>query len=309
MTLRVTFLGTAGAVPTTERNPSGVFLNREGDQFLFDAGEGIQRQMMRFNTGFGVSDVFLTHLHGDHIYGLPGLLETWEFNDRSEPLSIHTPAGTRSDLIALITACGTQPNFPVHVSELEPGETALERESYTIQAIETDHRSRSVGYALVEADRRGRFDRDRAEELGVPVGPKFSRLHEGESVELEDGTVVQPDQVVGPPRPGRRLVITGDTRPTEDVVSAAESADLLIHDAMFAQDFHDRAVETGHSTAKDAASVATRADVARLVLTHISSRYAGDASRLLAEAKSVFDGEIVLARDGLEIDVPFPDEA
>jgi ribonuclease Z len=307
MTLRVTFLGTAGAVPTTERNPSGVFLNREGDCLLFDAGEGTQRQMMRFGTGFSVSDVFLTHLHGDHVYGLPGLLETLDFNDRAEPLTIHTPRRTREDVTALLTACGGSPSFPVHVAEVAPGETAIEAEDYEVRAFATDHRTTSVGYALIEEDRKGRFDRERAEELGVPVGPKFSRLHEGEPVELEDGTVVEPDQVVGRPRPGRRVVYTGDTRPCQSAIDVAADADLLIHDATFGSEYADRARDTGHATAREAAAVANAAGATRLVLTHVSSRYAGDASVLAREASEAFDGEARVAHDGLEIEVPYPE--
>jgi ribonuclease Z len=307
MSLRVTFLGTAGAVPTTERNPSGVFLNREGDCLLFDAGEGTQRQMMRFGTGFSVSDVFLTHLHGDHVYGLPGLLETLDFNDRAEPLTIHTPRRTREDVTALLTACGGSPSFPVHVAGVGPGETAIAAEDYEVRAFATDHRTTSVGYALIEEDRKGRFDRERAEELGVPVGPKFSRLHEGEPVELEDGTVVEPDQVVGRPRPGRRVVYTGDTRPCQSAIDVAADADLLIHDATFGSEYADRARDTGHATAREAAAVANAAGATRLVLTHVSSRYAGDASVLAREASEAFDGEARVAHDGLEIEVPYPE--
>lgn len=307
MTLRVTFLGTAGAVPTTERNPSGIHVNRDGDELLIDVGEGIQRQMMRYNTGFSISDIFLTHLHGDHVYGLPGLLETLSFNDRTAGLTIHTPRHTREDVVALATVCGTDPSFPVNVVETSPGDVPVSREAYEVQTIGVDHRTRAVGYALVEADRRGRFHRDRAEKLGVPVGPLFSRLHEGESVELEDGTVVRPDEVVGPPRPGRRVVFSGDTRPVKSVEEAASNADLLIHDATFGDEFAERAVETGHSTAREAGEIAQSADATRLVLTHISSRYSGDPSVLAREASEEFNGDVTVAHDGLEIDVPFPD--
>ncbi|HKJ59459.1 MAG TPA: ribonuclease Z [Halobacteriales archaeon] len=307
MTLRVTFLGTSGAVPTTERSPSAVFVNREGDELLFDCGEGTQRQMMRYGTGFAVSAIFLTHVHGDHVFGLPGLLHTWSFQGRDEPLSIYTPRGTRSDVVSLITACGGDFSYPVHVSEVAPGETAFEGDEYAVVAFETVHRTRSVGYALVEDERKGRFFRGKAEELGVPVGPKFGRLHEGEPVELEDGTVVEPEQVVGPPRPGRKVVYTGDTSPADSVVEAADGADLLIHDASFAEDDAERARETGHSTAREAGEVATRAGVDELVLTHVSPRYSGDASVLVSEAREAFDGEVVLARDGREVDVVYPD--
>jgi len=307
MTLRVTFLGTSGAVPTTERSPSAVFVNREGDELLFDCGEGTQRQMMRYGTGFSVSAIFLTHVHGDHVFGLPGLCHTWSFQGREEALSIYTPEGTRSDVFSLVTACGGEFSYPVHVSEVAPGETAFEGDGYAVVAFATDHRTRSVGYALVEDERKGRFFREKAEDLGVPVGPKFSKLHEGEPVELEDGTVVEPEQVVGPPRPGRKVVYTGDTSPAESVVEAAAGADVLIHDASFADEDAGRARETGHATAREAGEVAARAGADELVLTHISPRYSGDASVLVAEAREAFDGSVVLARDGLEVDVPYRD--
>ncbi|MGM0371981.1 MAG: ribonuclease Z [Halobacteriota archaeon] len=309
MSLRVTFLGTSGAIPTTDRNPSSVFLRRSGEAFLFDVGEGTQRQMMRFGTGFDVDAVFLTHAHGDHVLGLPGLIQTWGFNGRSEPLVIYTPEGTRTSVVELIHAIGHEPEFPVSVEEVSPGSTIREREEYRIQSIGVDHDAPAVGYALVEADRKGRFDRERAEELGVPAGPLFSRLHEGESVELEDGTVVDPDQVVGPSRPGRTVVYTGDTRPTHTVESAAEDADLLIHDATFADDEAGRARETRHSTAREAARLAGKAGVKQLVLTHVSPRYAGNTGLLLREARDAFDGEIVLAEDGRTIEVPYPESA
>ena len=306
MTLCVTFLGTSGAVPTTERNPSAVFCNYEGHELLFDAGEGTQRQMMRFKTGFSIAHVFLTHLHGDHVLGLPGLAQTMDFNDRTDPLAVHAPRGTRERVERLLTATGARPTFPVQINEVGSGEVALRSEDFVVRAFGTDHRVRSVGYVLSENDRKGRFDRERAEALGVPVGPKFSQLHGGESVELEDGTVVRSEQVVGPPRPGRTLVYTGDTRPAESTVEAAADADLLIHDATFASDRTGRARRTAHSTAAEAADVASRAGAKRLALTHVSSRYAGDISPLERDVED-FDGEAFVADDGLERDVPYPD--
>ena len=170
-----------------------------------------------------------------------------------------------------------------------------------------DHRTTAVGYAIVEDDRKGRFDREKAEtELGIPPGPKYSKLHEGESVE-HDGRTVDPEEVVGPPRPGRRLVYTGDTRPTDSVVEAAADADLLVHDGTFADDWADRARETGHATAREAASVAREAGAKRLALVHISSRYAGDHSPIERQASEAFDGEVFVPDDGDRFEVPFPD--
>nr|WP_254268127.1 ribonuclease Z [Halorussus aquaticus] len=306
--MRVTFLGTGGAVPTTERNPSSVLVNRDGDRLLFDAGEGTQRQMMRFGTGFTISDIFVTHLHGDHVLGLPGLIQTLDFNDRDEALSIYAPAGTEEDIDALVHAADNRPSFPVHVYGVGPDEAAIRRDDYEVRTYRTDHDTNSLGYALVEDDRKGRFDREKAEELGVPVGPKFSQLHEGNPVELEDGTVVEPEQVVGDARPGRTVVYTGDTRPISAVAEIAADADLLIHDATFADDRADRAASTGHSTARQAAEIARRADAERLALTHISSRYAGDVSDHLAEAREAFDGEAFVPDDGEIREIPYPDE-
>ena len=308
MSLRVTFLGTGGAVPTTERAPSAVFLNRDGERFLLDCGEGTQRQMMRFGTGFGVEHVFVTHLHGDHVLGIPGLVQSWDFNDREAPLAIHGPPGSRRRLQGLVRAAGHDPGFPVRVTEVSPGGVALDGEDFEVRAFETEHRTTSQGYALVEDDRPGRFDRETAEEeLGIPPGPAYGRLHDGESVELDDGRVVDPDQVVGDPRPGRKLVYTGDTRPLDRTRSVAADADLLIHDATFADDETGRAASTGHSTAREAARVAADAGVDSLALTHVSSRYAGDASRHAAEAGEVFDGDCFVAEDGRTVAVSFPE--
>ncbi len=308
MTLRVTFLGTSGAVPTVERAPSAIHLNREGDEILWDCGEGTQRQMMRFNTGFGVSHVFVTHLHGDHVFGIPGLVQSLGFNGRDAPLAVHGPPGTRRHLRSLVHAAGHDPGFPVRINEVSPGGVALDRPEYQIKAFETDHRTTSVGYALVEDDRPGRFDREKAEnDLGIPPGPKYGQLHAGNPVELEDGRVIHPEEVVGPPRPGRRVVYTGDTRPVETTVDIASNADLLVHDATFGREAQDRARQTAHSTAAEAGEVATRAEVRRLALTHVSSRYAGQASRLEREAKETFEGDVFLPDDGDRIEIPFPD--
>ena len=307
MSLRVTFLGTGGAVPTPRRNTAGIFLAREGEQLLFDAGEGTQRQMMRFNTGFAVSHVFVTHLHGDHVLGLPGLLQTWDFQDREAPLTIHAPRGTRETLLELVHVLDHDPAFPISIDEVAPGEVAYRAEEYEVRAFPVDHRTRAVGWALIEDARKGRFDRERAEELGVPVGPKFSRLHEGEPVELDDGTVVESDQVVGPPRPGRSLVYTGDTRPTEETARVVDAPDLLIHDGTFADDRADRASETAHSTAREAGRIAAAANARQLALVSISSRYADDVSAHEREASEAFDGTVLIPEDGTQVDLPFPD--
>ncbi|MUV85682.1 ribonuclease Z [Natronomonas sp. CBA1123] len=306
MSLCVTFLGTGGAVPTTQRNTSSVFCRREGERFLFDCGEGTQRQMMRFGTGFGVSHIFVSHLHADHTLGIPGLLQTMDFNERTEPLAIHVPSGQQRRIERLVGSTGTDPSFPIRVHGVDDGDVALDADDYEIRAFATDHDTPSVGYALVEDDRKGRFDRERAEELGVPVGPKFQRLHAGEDVELEDGTVVRSEEVVGDPRPGRTLVYTGDTRPSDRTAEVAADADLLIHDATFAADNAERAGRTAHSTAAQAAEIAAEAGAKRLALVHVSSRYAGNVSPIEREAREVFGNEAFVPDDGDELDVPYP---
>ncbi len=305
--MRVTFLGTSGAVPTTVRNPSALLVEREGDRLLFDCGEGTQRQMMRYGTGFDVEHIFITHLHGDHIFGLPGLTQTWDFQDREKPLAIHAPAGTRDRLEQLLSVTGDSPSYPVRISQVSAGDVVLDREEYEVRAVQVNHRTNAVGYALVEDDRKGEFDRERAEEvLGIPPGPKYSKLHAGEPVE-HDGRTVQPEEVVGSPRPGRRFVYTGDTRPTDGVVKAARDADLLVHDGTFGEEHRERALKTAHSTAREAGQVAQDAGVKRLALTHISTRYTGQGSQLESEARQRFDGTVFVADDGMQVTIPFPD--
>lgn len=305
--MRLTFLGTSGAVPTTERNPSALVIEREGDRLLFDCGEGTQRQMMHFEAGFDIGHIFLTHLHGDHILGLPGLLQTLDFNEREKPIAIHVPAGTRSQIERLISATNDRPSYPVRVKQASAGDTVLDKSEYEVRAVEVNHQTNAVGYALVEDDRKGRFDRKKAEEeLGLSPGPEYSKLHRGEPVEHE-GRTIRPAEVVGPPRPGRTVVYTGDTRPTGSVVEAAEDADLLIHDGTFGEEHADRARKTAHSTAREAARVARDADAKRLALTHLSTRYTGRGWQLENEAAEVFDGRVFMADDGMRVDIPYPD--
>ncbi|MEF8785673.1 MAG: ribonuclease Z [Haloarculaceae archaeon] len=307
--MRVTFLGTSGAVPTTQRNPSAIQVEREGDRLLLDCGEGTQRQMMRYGTGFDIDHIFVTHMHGDHVLGLPGLIQTLDFNGRDDALAIHAPSGTRERVERLVAATGERPSFPVRIHQISPGEVALSNEEYEVRAIDVTHRTNAVGYVVDEEDRKGRFDREYAEEeLGLSPGPEYSKLHNGEAVE-HDGRTIQPEEVVGPPRPGRRLVYTGDTRPCNSVIEAAEDADLLIHDSMFDDSRIDRARETGHSTAREAAEVANEAGAKRLALTHISSRYAGHGWHdLESEGEHTFEGNTVfVAEDGMEVEIPYPD--
>jgi len=308
MSLSVTFLGTGGAVPSVQRNTSSVLVRRGGDRLMFDCGEGTQRQLMRYGAGFGISQLFVTHLHGDHVLGIPGLVQTMEFNDREAPLAIHVPGGRSRAMHELLDGTSSRPSFPVRVNEVTPGTVATRAAEYEVRAFETDHRTASVGYALVEDERKGRFDRERAEELGIPAGPLFSKLHAGDAIELEDGTRVESAEVVGPARPGRRLVYTGDTRPTEATADSAAEADLLIHDATFGDEHEERAMATGHATARAAGTIASRAAVRRLALTHVSSRYGDQVSHLEKEAREVFDGELFVPDDGHSLEIPLREQ-
>jgi ribonuclease Z len=301
--LTATFLGTGAATPTVDRNVAGLAVQREGETVLFDCGEGNQRQMMRYGVGFSFAEIFFTHYHADHILGVTGLLRTMGLQDRTAPVTLYGPRGAQQVLGAAI-ALGIERNkFPVEIREIRPGDR-LRREQYDIVVFETEHRRDTVGFALAEHTRLGRFNPERARELGVPEGPLWGRLHKGETVSLDDGRSISPADLVGSPRLGRTLVYSGDTRPSLAVVEASRGADLLIHEATFGSDELERAKETGHSTAAEAARVAVEAGVRRLVLTHISPRYTRDAPELLAEAKAIFP-ETVVARDGLTVDVPF----
>jgi ribonuclease Z len=302
--IRVTFLGTAAARPTVGRNVSALAVQREGTVMLFDCGEGTQRQMMRYATGFAVDDIFFTHLHADHFLGVIGLVRTMGLQGRTEPMRLWAPRGGAAILDAAVNLGVERVGFEITVRELEPGESVA-RDEYDIVAFRARHGMNSLGYALIEHERLGRFHPERARELGVPAGPLFGKLHRGEAVEV-DGRVVRPEDVVGAPRPGRRVVYTGDTRPCPDTVRIAQAADLLIHDATFCDDERERARATGHSTAREAARVAEKAGVARLAITHVSARYAEDIRPLEREARHVFRNTVV-AYDGLAIEVPFAD--
>ena len=288
------------------RNVSALALKREGRTFLLDCGEGTQRQMMRYGVGFSLDDILITHLHSDHYLGLAGLLRTMSLQGREAPLRIWAPRGAGAALRTLRDLGGNRLNFDAPVRELATGDvvTAVEGEGYRLVAFPTDHTRASVGFALIEDPRPGRFDVNAARQLGVPEGPLFGRLHRGERVELDDGRRVGPEDLVGPPRPGRTLVYTGDTRPAAATVEIARGADLLVHEATFSEGEARRARETGHSTAAEAARVAAEADVRRLVLTHVSARYAERPGRLLDEAREVF-ARTDLARDGWSVEVPF----
>ena len=311
--LTVTFLGTSAARPTVERNVSGLAIHREGETLLFECGEGTQRQMMRYGVSFALSEIFFTHFHADHFLGVIGLIRTLGLQGRPEPLFLYGPKGAKRVLGTALTLGVERVPFPVEIVEVKAGDTVQratgngKRLGYDVCAFPTEHGGGpSIGYVLREHVRRGRFDVEKARAMGIPEGPLWGKLTKGEDVQLTDGQTVRPSDLVGPSRPGRLVAFTGDTRPCAATVDAAQGADLLIHEATFGEEERDRARDTGHATAKEAAQVALAARAKRLVLSHVSARYSISADELVREAREVFPNSSV-ARDGLELDVPFPD--
>jgi len=306
MSLSLRFLGTAASRPTVERNVAALALMREGETLLFDCGEGTQRQMMRYHVSFAVADVFFTHFHADHVIGIIGLMRTMSLQGRTDKLTLAGPRGATRVLRRAEQFGFDRLGFPVEITEIEPNQP-LRRNGYDVIPFEVDHRgSASLGYAIVEETRKGRFNPELAREMGIPEGPLWGQIHRGNVVRLPDGRTIDPSVLVGPTRPGRRVVITGDTRPCANTLEMSRNADLLVHEATFGDEEAERAVETGHSTAREAAMIARDADVRRLVLTHFSARYSHDASELEREARQVF-GNVLAARDGTELDVPYSD--
>lgn len=301
MDLSVAFMGTGGPVPTALRGTPSVLITRGGERLMFDCGEGTQRQM-RCSVGLiQLDEIYLTHFHLDHILGLPGLLKTYDLNDRAEPLQLFGPVGLHrlmKEFSPLVGRLG----YHVEVQELEPGDL-VPHQDYEIEAFAVEHRTRALGYVLLEDNRSGKLDADLALELGVTNGPDLGALQRGESVEGSKGPVT-PEQVVGPERHGRIIALTGDTSPCQATIEAAADADLLIHDSSFMTEDRERAIETGHSTSAEAAEIAAEANVKMLALVHISARYHVKAT--LEEAEANFKN-VVAPRDFDSIELPFPE--
>jgi len=294
--LDIVFLGTAGSMPTAQRAPAALLVRRGGDKLLFDCAEGTQRQLLRSTVGLlELEEIFITHFHADHVLGLPGMLKTFALRGRELPLTVYGPRGL-VDLLASLKRVVGKLTYELKLEEVEPGD-ALERDGYRLATFGVAHGVTALGWSLIEATRPGRFDVGRADALGVPSGPDRGALQRGETV----GSV-KPEDVLGPPRPGRKVVVTGDTAPSAEIVEAAWGADVLVTEATFADDERDRAAETNHQTATQAADVARRANVGLLALTHLSNRYFGP--EIADEARAIF-AETVVPRDFDTVEIPY----
>lgn len=302
MDLHLVFLGTAGATPTVERGSPATLIARGGERILVDCGEGTQRQLMRSVGLARIGTILLTHLHGDHYLGLPGLLKTLSLAGREEALRLLGPPGLY-ELLREVERIVGRPRFPFLVEEVRPG-AVVDTPEYVLKTAATDHGLPGVAWCLEEGPRPGLFHPERALELGVIPGPDFGRLQRGESVITPEGRTVEPADVMESARRGRKLVFTGDTRPSPDVIELARGASVLVHDCTFGESEYERALETGHSTAREAAEVALAAEVGTLVLTHMSSRHSW--RELRDEARSVFPGALV-PRDLDVLVVPYPE--
>jgi ribonuclease Z len=296
-------MGSGDYVHTQQRALRSLYIKFHGNNFLFDCGPSTIWQIIRYNVKADVDRIFLTESDYDTSGGLPSLLKTFNSNsiDRNDKLTIYTPIGSGNEIEDLAHTFDNL-SFRISVQEVSPG-VILEGDNFSIEAFETDSLNTSVGYKLSEDEKRGRFNREKAEDLGVAPGPKFGDLVDGKSIELEDGTVINPDQVLGERRPGRSLIYTGKTRPIDATKAIGKQANLLIHDAAFAEDWNERAVNTGHSTALEAGIIADKASVKTLLLFGISPVYTGRGYRLRQEAESVFDEQVVVAEDGLSLTI------
>ncbi len=292
--MQLTFLGTGGGLPSPRRGVSAAAVQIGRDVVLFDCGEGTQRQFMLSSVSFmKISHVFITHFHGDHFLGLPGLLQSMSFSRREEPIWICGPEGMVELTRTVLELGYFDPGYEIIAQAMRDGDM-IDIGDHTVLAVKADHTVPALSYVLQEKPLRGKFLAENARALGVPEGPMFGQLQSGRSVKLGERTI-SPDMVMGPPRPGRKIVISGDTRPTKALITAAKDADVLVHEATLDSTLEEGAIEYGHSTARDAGIVAFEANVGTLFLTHISNRYE-DPTVLVEEAKEAFKNTI-LAED------------
>jgi len=299
--LRIIFLGTSGSWPTIKRSAPSIAIKRSGEVILFDCGEGTQRQLQKSNLSYmQITKIFITHFHGDHFLGIPGLIQTMQLNDREIPLDIYGPKGMNKLVNQLLSLGYFSPNYKIIPHEVDEG-LNLNFNDYKINILRVKHGVPTIAYSLEEKMRPGKFNKQKALKLGIPEGPLFSRLQRGEEIILDNGKKIKPNMVLGPPRKGRKIVISGDTNPIEKMIDFAKDADVLIHEATFDSSFEDISGDYGHSTAKQAANIAKKANVDKLLLNHISPRYL-DSSVIQDEARQIFKNSYAV-KDFQEIDV------
>jgi ribonuclease Z len=302
--MKIVFLGTGGTYPSKIRNVTSIAVQLPGEVVMFDCGEGTQRQLMRSSVSFmKIKKIFVSHLHADHFLGIPGLVQSMSLNGREDPLLILGPSGTRRNVESMLDLGYFKSGFEVVAKELAPGST-IDFGTYSVRCVEADHSIPSLAYSLEEESRPGRFDLAKATKLTIPEGPLFRRLQEGRPVTV-GGRRIDPGQVLGPRRPGRKLVYSGDTKPSKKIVKLAKGADVLIHDCTLDSSHSRLASDFGHSTAVEAASVAKAARVRMLFLVHLSPRYESHEV-LEREARRVFKNSVV-AQDLMEFAVKHKD--
>lgn len=299
--MRITFLGTSGSMPTDDRGSSSVVIRKEKQLIMFDCGEGTQRQMVRAGIGFQREmKIFITHMHGDHVLGLPGLLQSMSLLRREKELQIYGPVGLIQFVKSFSESLGG-PAFPVTLYEIQEAGLIHEEETFKVEAIKAKHRATAWSFRLTESERPGIFHPEKAKRLGIPMGSDWNMLQHGESI-IHNDKVIDPKMVTDPPRPGRKIVYSGDTSPTEEMVEFSRCANVLIHEATFLEELEERAEEDGHSTARQAAELAKKSGVKQLILTHISSRYP-EPSIVKDEAEAIFH-KVIIAEDLMWIQVP-----
>jgi len=307
MSIEIIFLGTAASIPTSSRALPSVALLRKGELFLFDCGEGTQRQMIKAQIGFNRKTlVLVTHMHGDHVLGLAGLLQTMSLLGRNKLLRIYGPIGIKAFVDALIQTVRFSLIFPIEIHEIGFEDLILEEKEYSLHATMAEHSVPSLAYALVEKERPGRFHPERAVSLNIPEGPSWYNLQQGLQIKLPNGHIVKPEDVLDSPRSGRKIVYVGDTAPSENIANFAKGADALIHEATFSDDMIDRAEEDKHSTPSGAAEIARKAETKLLILTHISARY-GETDTMLQQAKKIF-ADARIAEDFMRVEIPLREE-
>jgi ribonuclease Z len=303
----VVFLGTAAGVPTAKRSLPAILIQREGEQLMFDCGEGVQRQMLLARCSMNRKmRVFITHMHGDHVLGLPGLLQTMALLNREKKLEVYGPPRIKDFFEAIRDTVPFGLTFPVEIREIKESGVVCDEEEYRVEAVQSKHAVPSFAYSYMEKPRPGRFHPEKAKALGIQEGPLWGKLQRGQNVRLPNRRLVKPEEVMDRPRNGRKIVYTGDTRPFRLLEKFASGADLLIHDSTLGEELTDRAMEYGHSTPSQAARTAEKAKVKKLVLTHISQRYK-DSGKVLKQAKRIFRNTIV-AEDFMKLDIPLLEE-